>query len=493
MGASRERKKRLEVNETGRAKANEKAAEEAKKNKRFKATAITVLVIVLVCAAVIFMLRSNFFYQNATAVKVNDTKYSVAEFNYYREVKIKEYRGYFGDLSSMEGFITSDTIKDATIDDLEKMTMYLELAEEDGFELPANIEVEIQDSITALDGYATMMGQTLDQYIESTYGKGVTAEVFEESARKYALAKAYEEYRYDCFEYDPADLEAAYAAEDNDVFGYYLYTFYNSGYSEEADPAAATKKLADEFASKVTDIESFQQLAVEYATGYNKTLYERDEEAAFIHNAGDAINATYFEWVIDESRKEGDLAVFTDDVASYVVYYVNRNTNEYNPVSVREIIFEVDVAYSEYDNDEDYKAAYEEDRQANIKSAESVLQQWKEGEMTEESFARLADTYNQGNITDDGGMLELVVQDVYDKAINDWCYDPARQPGDAEVVVTPSGAYVIYFVGEYGQSYRHYTVDRDLRADNFKSWEEEAVAAYEGKAGAFVGFADKNM
>lgn len=493
MGASRERKRRLEAKEAGEVKVNKREAEEAKKNKQFKTAAIVVLIVVVVCAAVIFLLRSNFFYQTATAVKVNDTKYSIAEYNYFRAVKNNEYRGYFGDLSSMEGFITTDTIKEATVDDLRKMTMYLDMAEEDGYELPEHMRIEIEDSVTALDGYASMMGQTLDQYTESVYGKGVTADIYKESATKFALAKAYEEHIYDSFEYDEEVLEAAYSPEDDDVFGYYLFTFYNSRFEEEADPAATAKKFADEFASKVNCIEDFQKLAIEYSEGYNKTLYERDEEAAFIHNAGDAINATYFEWVVDESRETGDMAVFTDDLAAYVVYYVNRNENNYKPVSIREIIFEVSVSYSDYESDEEYKAAYDEALKANIKSAESVLEQWKDGEMTEESFAQLADTYNKGNITDDGGMMELVIQDVYDKNINNWCYDPARQPGDAEVVTTPSGAYVLYYVGEYAQTYRHYAVDRDMRADDFEAWEEKSVAEYVGKEGAFVGFGNKTM
>lgn len=491
MGASRERKKRLEAKEAGVTPVNKRDAEEAKKNKQFKTAAIIILVVVVVCAAVIFVLRSDFFYQNATAVKVNDDNYSISEYNYFRALKVIEYEGYFGDLEGMSDLITTDAVNKATIDEMAKTTMYHELAMKNGFELTEDLEAQIEENMKTLESYASMMGMTIDAYTEQVYGKGVTVEKFKEYATKNAISKAYQEHIYDGFEYSAEELEENYVADEDDVFGYYLYTFYNSAQEDEENAAEITKGLADEFASKVDSIEDFQKLAVEYSTGYNKIMYERDPEAAFAHNAGDSVNDAYVEWVVDESRKEGDIEVFTDDIASYVVYYVDRNDNNYNPVSVRMIVFDADISYSDYESDEEYLDAYEADYDSVVKSAESVVEQWKEGEMTEESFAKLANTYNTSGITDDGGLMEIMLRDSYDKAINDWCYDSARKAGDVEVIKTPTSAYVIYYVGEYSQTYREYTVDRDLRAEDFNAWEEEKLTAYTGKEGPFIGFGNK--
>lgn len=491
MGASRERKKRLEAKETGEVKVNKKEVEEAKKNKQFKTIAIVVLIVIVLCAAIIFVLRSDFFYQNATAVRVNDTKYSIAEYNYFRKLKEIEYESYFGDLEGMSDLITTDIIKDATIKEMAKSTMYYDAAIKAGYDLPDDMKADIEANYAALGDYASMMGMTIDSYAAQTYGKGVDAKSFKEFATKNALSKSYQEYMYTSFEFTEEELAEGYVPAEDDLFGYYLYSFYNSAQEDEENAGEITKKLAEEFASKVTGIESFQKLCVEYSVDYNKIMYSRDSEAAFVNNAGESVNETYRDWVTDEARKEGDIEVFTDKVGSYVVYFVNRNTNDYTPVSVRMALFDVDVVYSDYEDEAEYIKAYDEDLKAVTKSAESVIEQWKDGEMTEESFAKLADTYNISNVTADGGLMEIVIKDAYDSAVDDWCYDPARQPGDVGVVTTASSAYALYYIGEYDQTYKQYTVDRDLRAEKFDAWEEDNLAKYVGEEAAFLGFGNK--
>ena len=87
----------------------------------------------------------------------------------------------------------------------------------------------------------------------------------------------------------------------------------------------------------------------------------------------------------------------------------------------------------------------------------------------------------------------IMIKDTHAKEIDDWCYDSARKEGDVEVVVTPTGAYVLYYIGEYDQTYREYTSDREMRAEDFDVWEEESLKAYTGKEGAFMGFGNKGL
>lgn len=78
--------------------------------------------------------------------------------------------------------------------------------------------------------------------------------------------------------------------------------------------------------------------------------------------------------------------------------------------------------------------------------AQQILDQWKAGEATEESFGQLAT-----EITDDegskasGGLYTDVVDGEMVTEFNDWIMDPARKPGDTDLVKTQFGYHVMYF------------------------------------------------
>ena len=60
--------------------------------------------------------------------------------------------------------------------------------------------------------------------------------------------------------------------------------------------------------------------------------------------------------------------------------------------------------------------------------AQDILDEWKAGAATEDSFAELANEYSEdpgSNTT--GGLYEQVYQGQMVTEFNDWCFDPARQ------------------------------------------------------------------
>lgn len=84
--------------------------------------------------------------------------------------------------------------------------------------------------------------------------------------------------------------------------------------------------------------------------------------------------------------------------------------------------------------------------------AESLLESWRSGEATEESFAALATeaTEDPGS-SSTGGLYTYVYEGQMVPAFNDWCFDESRQPGDTGLVQTNYGYHVMYFVyGEEG-------------------------------------------
>ena len=80
--------------------------------------------------------------------------------------------------------------------------------------------------------------------------------------------------------------------------------------------------------------------------------------------------------------------------------------------------------------------------------AEQVLEEWKKGDATEESFAALVSKYTADTASvSTGGLYENIVNDgTYVKEFQDWAIDATRKKGDTELVKTSFGYHIMYFV-----------------------------------------------
>lgn len=82
-----------------------------------------------------------------------------------------------------------------------------------------------------------------------------------------------------------------------------------------------------------------------------------------------------------------------------------------------------------------------------LANAEAVLDEWKSGDATEESFAELANTYSEdGGSNTTGGLYTGITADAsYVENFLAWCMDESRQVGDTGIVQTEYGYHVMYF------------------------------------------------
>ncbi len=85
---------------------------------------------------------------------------------------------------------------------------------------------------------------------------------------------------------------------------------------------------------------------------------------------------------------------------------------------------------------------------ACLAKAESVLQEWKDGEATAESFGKLASIYTADTASaSTGGLYEGICKGSGMVAeFEAWAIDPARKSGDTGIVKTQFGYHIMYFV-----------------------------------------------
>lgn len=235
---------------------------------------------------------------------------------------------------------------------------------------------------------------------------------------------------------------------------------------EEAKAAAMAeaKAKADDMLSKSTDEASFEKVYGDYATDASTDSLNTGKKKSSI-SPTDVAN-----WLFDADRQAGDTTVIEDTAnnAYYVVYFKDRYLDHTKTVDVRHILISADTASTDTAETEETETAAagetetaetesaeaqeqaKEDAKAAAKiKAEQILDDWKNGDATEDSFAELAKTYSDDSGSNtNGGLYEAVKEGQMVTNFNDWIFDASRKPGDTGIVESDYGYHIIYFVGD---------------------------------------------
>ncbi len=133
--------------------------------------------------------------------------------------------------------------------------------------------------------------------------------------------------------------------------------------------------------------------------------------------------------------------------------------------SVRHILVAVEGGTENEDGTVTYS---EEDWNTALAEAERILEQWKNGAATEESFAELANscTDDPGSATTGGLYEDVNVDASYVEPFENWAIDASRKPGDTAIVKTDFGYHIMYFVE--GEDYWSYLVGEELVAEKIQ-------------------------
>ena len=111
--------------------------------------------------------------------------------------------------------------------------------------------------------------------------------------------------------------------------------------------------------------------------------------------------------------------------------------------------------------------------------AQELLDSWKAGEATEESFAALANENSEDpGSSSNGGLYEDVYPGQMVDPFDEWCFDDARQPGDTGIVKTDYGYHVMYFVSKGEEIFWFETAKGDLLSERAADLEDALREKY---------------
>ena len=299
----------------------------------------------------------------------------------------------------------------------------------------------------------------------SQFGEQVTAEDVRAGMELYYLAARQEELARR--EIRPTEQQVTdWAAANEKRLQLAAYAHYTIAFGEknpypdkEAAEALAAEMLAadstEAFAALIEREFVARELYTAETIAENRGIYRTRGHA---YTEGNELD----EWLFGGGVKVGD--TFRVDGEGEISLYQCLEVparSEAAAVDVRHILITPDTAGSDA---------------AAFNRAEKALADWKAGPATEESFADLAAANSEDGNASQGGLYTAVTQGVMVDAFNDWCFDPARKPGDTGIVKTSYGYHVMYFV-EAGEEW--YLAARAMyREEQFDALYKQLIKKY---------------
>ena len=345
-------------------------------------------------------------------------------------------------------------------------------AKQEGLKLDEGDMKKIDSNIEQLESVASQSQVTLGHFLGVIYGPGVSENLLRNFLEKNLLADKYVKQVYDTFTYDEATINEKYD-EDPDAYNevnYHSYLFAgqdtSNDISEESTAEDSTeqtvdmekaKKNAEEFEAKVSDETTFMTEAgllgpAESGTQDSDIPTENMETNTTLTVAAQKAHMTaeLGEWLFSDEREAFDKTIIEEAGGYRVVMFLEKYKPAENIFDSRHILIGIDEEDPEK-SDEKSKA-----------KAEEILAEYEAGEKTAEAFAGLAVQYSEdeGSVAN-GGQYTGIAAGQFVPEYEEYCLDPARKPGDVEIVKSQYGYHIIYFEGTTEKWYS--TIENELK------------------------------
>ena len=438
----------------------QKRKEEKEKEKKEEriSTAIGIVVLVaLVCLVASFPIRT-YLATHETYVVFNGEAVNKVEFDYQYNLTKNNYITQYGSYLTYFGLDTSkdlstqmysdtltwqDYFEQNAVESLKQNKALMAEAKAAGFTYDTTDEYNtFKETIKTS---AAAAGVSDKEYVRSIYGSYATMGRIEEYVKNDMVMNAY----YQKLQEDnaPSDDEIQSYYEENkatyDSVDYRLTTIeadLPTEPTELADPveetAADTTGTTDgTAATDTTQDTAYQPSDAEIAKAMEDAKVLADDAEQTVAKDGEAhenekkssVNYLISDWLFDDARKAGDTTVITNDNSHcyYAVAFEKRYLDETPSADVRVIIPTED------------------------KTGEEILEEWKNGAATEDSFAELCKKYTQDtSAVENGGLFEQVTKTGMTEELSNWIFDNSRQAGDTVAITVSDTTYVLYYIGQ---------------------------------------------
>ncbi len=296
----------------------------------------------------------------------------------------------------------------------------------------------------------------------SMYGNGVTEADLRKALELQCLSSSYYTAQLESLTPTQEEIDAYFAEHEKNFLTCSLAGFSVSyAAAEEGGMTQAEAKAIAEKLQNAKSPAAFEQIVSDYLVEYEEYT---DEQLAsllpsiftdgFTYTEGNEIA----EWAFGGAKKNDTHLI--EGEGAYYIYMMTEEPakDETKTVNVRHILFMT--------------------AEDNMAAAEAALEEWENGEATEDSFAALADQYSEdtGSNTN-GGLYENVYVGQMVETFNDWCFDESRKPGDTGIVETNYGVHVMYYSEDAAPMWQ-VNIEEEMIYEKYGTWYEEQMALY---------------
>lgn len=490
----------------------QRRAEEERRKKRNRKIGIGCVIAACAAAAagIGYNAYSKYQLKNGAYFTVGSHEITKAEYDYYFYSVYNTFINQYGSYASYFGLDTSepldeqdygegdltwkDHFDEQAVEQIKQTYALIDEAEANGFTHDDSAAVD--EMKTTLQSSADSQGESLDEYITSTFGEYATIDKIQQYYSNSLLADAYYNSISDSTEVSSDEIQSYYDEnkDDYDSVDYRICeidaNIPEADTTSESDTEAAdetdteteavtetetvseseseaqeemeeeikqaamdeAKSKADEMVSGISDDASFDSIYSQYASDSAAQSVYTDAKKA------DVSQASVAQWLFDASRQAGDIGVVEDDTnnAYYVVIFDGRYLDEKPTVDFRHILISADMSEDETETagtgtDETETAAAETDTSAETELTETetaaeteTVQAETETETASETETEASETTADGTLTE--AAAESKANDIYQEWLDgdkteDSFADLANQYSDDTGSNTNGGLY----------------------------------------------------
>lgn len=474
---------------------------------------VAIVLTVLVCFAYIAMQTGlpAKILPGAKIVKTTDGKektvdrVSIVEMNYYYSITYSQYVSYglIQDASTLDEIYNTTTgqtygemLWENAANSAQADYLLYEAAKASGFE-PVATDRYVEDQVDTVRQTCEYMNalrgtnMTADQYLQSSYGKGMTVQIFRKIMKRAAVIEEFRTYlQQTTFVPNEATISAKFDENKDDYTFVRFHLFYvNANLPEEPTEEEKTKLLAEaeEKTKKIVDesktVEEFEANCLAISSdSYRESI---ESGSASMENSG------YTKEALESASPELAEFLFSDETKPLdTFYYADSEGEGYYAVMFQEIYIEEELtgAYRVIELDNDTLAdltSTEEEKAAAITEVHQEAEELKAQVTTEDQFIKLAKKHSidsssyigggyYSGITESKSFTPVTNEDgttalsSEDQQLVDWLFDSSRQRGDMIIIDCGTSVKLYYFCDAVPAWMD--TLRTSMVSDNYSTW-----------------------
>lgn len=433
------------------------------KKEQFKSKVIGIVIVALIAAFILSFPIRSMIALNSAYITVNGEKVTQVEFDYNYALAKTSYlssdAGYFVsmymDVNTLDSQMYTDTLtfgdyfEQIAADQIANTKALKAAAEAEGFtyDTTADYEAAMADMKLA----AETAGVTLKEYIKGVYGDLATESRIKAYMEEMLYTAAFYEKKAE--DLMPGIEEITTYYEENKAS--YDSIDYHMSIVEADLPKTTTDAENNEVPYEPTEEEITKAMAEAKvkAEAAAKTVAKDGEGYVGVNQQNTYINSLITDFLFDEGRKEGDTYIAEDTANNryLVVSFDGRYRDETPTVDARAII-------------------------STSLDAQTILDEWKAGAATEESFIELVGKYDESGAAE--GFQESIITTNLAEDMKEWLNDSSRQQGDTFAINVEGDAnYVLYYMDKSDPSWQVY-IRSTLLNETMNAYIEEISAGF---------------